>query len=148
MLYFLGRTHSIRSMCNFPGSVSQQQRFEMDQCYSSKFYSAKFTAQSFIQQTKKRTPSRHEGLRPQKRGLSPSWLALFISFISSAPPPPLPRAQPALCNLGIARKGACLSHRKFSLGFAVFPLFSFPRLFPFFVFSHRHLGLLFPVLPT
>lgn len=111
----LPRTHSVGRVCNFLGSVSQQQRFEMaDQCYSSEFHSAKFRAQSFIQQTRNRTPMRHEGLWPQRRGLNPCWLP----------------TEPAQCNLGLAPKGACLFHRKCSLRLAVFPLFPFPQAFP------------------
>lgn len=81
---FLGLT--VLGVCNLLGSsVSQQQRSEMaDQCYSSEFHSAKFRAQSFIQQTRNRTPMRHEGLWPQRRGLNPCWLP----------------TEPAQCNLG------------------------------------------------
>ena len=51
--------------------------------------------------------------RPQKRGLNPSWLPLFIHFYLPRLPNPTP--QLPICKLGLARKGACLFHLRFSL---------------------------------
>ena len=59
---------SVGGMCNFLGSVSPQQKFEMaDQCYSL------VTAQLYLK--------KQRIVQPQ--GLNPSWLPLFIRFVSS-----------------------------------------------------------------
>ena len=64
-------------MCNFLGSVSQQQRFKTaDQCYSS------VTAQSFIWQRIVHPWGVKVG-KSQRRGLNPPWLPLFIGSVSS-----------------------------------------------------------------
>ena len=81
-------TRDVRGVCNFLGSVSPQQRFEMaDQCYSS------VTAQSFIWQAKESTPSRCEGGLTPKETLSSVLASSFYSFVSSSP-------EPVLCKSG------------------------------------------------
>ena len=91
-------------VCNFLGSVLQQQKFEvMDRpCYSS------VSQFSFIWQAKENTPSRCEGGLTQKtqREAPGSILApLFICFFY----PP----EPALCKLGWP--GRCLFYLRLSL---------------------------------
>ena len=121
--------------CNFLSSVLPQQRFEMmDQCYSL------VTAQSFIWQAKVSTPSRREGWQPQRWGLNPSWLP---SFVHLSPP-----HWACPMQIGLAKKGVCLFHPKFSLWSAGFLLFCFPGLSLSLSFRYRHFGLLFPILTT
>ena len=95
--------------------------------YSSEFYS----------QAKDSTSLRHEGgpRVAQRRGLNLSWLPPFIHLSSPC------RACPM--QIGLAKKGVCLFHLSFSLRSADFLLLHFRGLFLFFVFLHRHFGLLF-----
>ena len=70
---------------------------------------------------------------PQKRGLSPSQVPLFIRFVSSFAAPPSPPAQPGCpMQTGPARKGTYLFHLRVSLWSWNLPLFYFHGLFPFF----------------
>ena len=113
--------NNVGGVCNFLGSVSLQQRFEMvDQCYSS------VAAQSFIWQTKESTPLRCEG-RPTTKERPQSVLASSFNVFCL-----LPRACPM--QIGLAQKGVCLFYQKFSLWSADFLLFHFDGLFPSFVF--------------
>ena len=119
-------------MYNFLSSVSPQQTFEMaSQCYSS------VTAQSFVQQAKER------GVRvdpPKRRGLSPSWLPLFVRFVSSP-------TWACPLQIGLARRAVC-----FTWGSHLAPWVFFCSIFMnFFLslsFCHRHFGLIFPILNT
>ena len=118
---------------SFPQSVSPQQRFEMvDQCYRS-------VTVRFIQQAKDSTPLRHKGvLNPKGERLNPSWLPHFIHL---SPPS---WAYPM--QIGLAKKGTCLFHLKFSLWSMDFLLFhcSIFRGFSLSLsFSHCHFWLLF-----
>ena len=64
----------VGGVCNFLGSVSLQQRFEMvDQCYTSVL----FGKQRIVH------PSRMRVGRPERGELNPSWFPLFICFVSS-----------------------------------------------------------------
>ena len=82
--------------------------------------------------------------RPQRRGLNPSCHPLFIHFVSTPHPRcPPSNPEPALCKLGLARKGAWLFYRWF-LRWS-----SDVSFIPFFVgfslslsFSYCHFGLL------
>ena len=55
-------------------------------------------------------------------------LGFLCLYVLSLPPWACPM------QIGLAKKGVCLFHLKFSLRSADFLLFCFPRLFPFFVF--------------
>jgi hypothetical protein len=78
---------SVGEMCNFLGSVSSQQKFEMaDQCYSF------VTAQFYSEKQRIVHPRAVRAGDLQRRGLNPSWLPPFISL---SPPNP----EPALCKL-------------------------------------------------
>ena len=73
-------TRNVRGMCNFLGSVSPQQRFEMaDWCYSS------VTAQSFIRQAKESTPWKREGRLTPKERTQSVLLSSFYTFVSLPP---------------------------------------------------------------
>ena len=86
-------TRYVGGVCNFLGSVLPQQRFEMaDQCYSS------VTAQSFIQQAKESTPSRHED-RPTWKERPQSGLASSFYMFCLLPPISCPM------QVGLAKKG-------------------------------------------
>ena len=136
----LNLSHGTRyfgEMCNFFGSVSLQQKFEaMDQCYSS------VTAQSFIQQAKESTPSRHED-RPTGKERPQSGLASSFYMFCLLPPISCPM------QVGLAKKGAYVFHLNFSLRkkwiffCSIFAGFSLSLYF-----SHCHFGLLFPILTT
>ena len=118
----------VRGVYNFLGSVSLQQRFEIeDQCYSS------VIAQEFF--------SANKGMRvgqPQRWGLNLSFLLLYICLLPSLS---LPYARWA------SQGGACFFHLKFSLQSTDFLLFHFCSLFCLSL-SHHHFGILFPILTT
>ena len=86
-------------------------------------------------------PKRPKEKRERKREReTPGPLApLFICF--SFPPP-----GPALCKLGYQE--CCLFYLRSSRQASDLPLFYFSGLFPSLSFSHRHSGLLFPILTT
>ena len=70
--------------------------------------------------------------RPESGSFLRSQLFLassFYSFVSFPTPPTSP--PPALCKLGLARKGACLFHLRFSLRSADFSFVPFSWAFPF-----------------
>ena len=128
----------VTGVCNFLGSVSLQQRFETaDQCYSS------VTVQSFIRQVKVHPQGVRAGW-PQRRGLNPTWLRLFIHFASFLLSLPV--------QIGLAKKGACSFHLKFSLQIFSALWISFCSIFvgfsPSSSFSHHHFGLFLPILTT
>ena len=76
-------------MCNFLGSVSQQQRFKtVDQCYSSEFYLAKDS-----------TPSRHEGGKIPKERPRSTLASSFYRFCLL--PPSMPYAHSAIQEAGL-----------------------------------------------
>ena len=125
----------VLGVCNSLSSVSLQQRFEMvDQCYSlvtTQFY---FGKQRIIHPWGVRAgwPKKE---RPQ------SILASSFQTFLSAPHWACPM------QTGLAKKGACLFHLKFSLQSMDFLLFHFCRLFSL-SFSHRQFRLFFPILTT
>ena len=115
----------VTGVCNFLGSVSLQQRFEMaDQCYSS------VTVQSFIRQVKESTPSRREGgLTPKERPQS-NLASSFYTFC-------LLLAEPACANWASQEGGMFVSPEVLTADFLSsvdFLLFHFCGFFPFFVF--------------
>ena len=74
-------------------------------------------------------------------GREREWLG--PSFYMFSPP------RPALCKVGSARTAALPEVLTPVLApFFDLPLFYFHRLSPSLSFSHRHFGLLFPILPT
>ena len=84
---------SVGGMCNFLGSVSPQQKFEMaDQCYSL------VTAQLYLEKQRVVHPRVVSAGCLQRRDLNPSWLPPFI-YLSP------PHLEPALCKLGWPRRG-------------------------------------------
>ena len=103
-----------------------------DQCYSSMLHL------SFIYKTMENISLRREGMPTQKmwRGERDPWPSdsSFYMFFSS----------PWACS---SQEG-CLFHLRFSLWSLDLPLFYFCGLFPSLSFSHRHFGLLFPILTT
>ena len=118
-------TRYVLGVCNFLGSVSLEQRFDMvGQCYSL------VTAQSFIPQAKESTPLRCEG-GPTPKERSQSVLAssvyMFVSSLLSLP------------YVNWASLEGCLFYLRFSLtlvlwfSFVPFSWFFF-FFFPLFVF--------------
>ena len=83
---------------------------------------------------------RHEGRPTQKR--PQSILASFFLYVCLLP------TTPWACPMqtGLAKKGVCLFHLKFSLWSSDLPLFHFCRLLPSLSFSHWCFQLLFPSL--
>ena len=122
-----------QEVCNFLGSVSPQQRFEMaDRCYSP------VTAQFYLASKGYYTLEVWGQAHP--RGGAPVVLASsFYAFVS-----PLPWACPI--QIGLAEKGVCF----FTWSSHSCPQISFCSIFAGFSlslsFSHHHLGLLFPIL--
>ena len=126
---------SVKGVCNFLGSVSPLVRFEMaGQCYSC--YSL-----VLFGKWRRESPWRMRAGRPQRRGLSLSWLPPVICL------PPV-HLELALCKLGWPRRGhICLiwsSHSSPWIFFcSIFKVFSLSLSF-----SHHPFGLLFAILTT
>ena len=115
---------------------SKNLKQRIDQCYSS------MLQLSSIGQAKEKTSSRSEGGLTQKTKEKPSPPTQFgSSFYVFSPP-----SESALCNW--ASREGCFFDLRSSLLSSDLPLFYFPRLFPSLSFSHRHYGLLFPILTT
>ena len=115
---------------------------QTNQCYSSILFrrqqenpSSKCGGMSTQRREEKRVEEcASVGKRERASPLAP----LFICF-------PLPLGLPCA---NWASQECCLFSLKSSLQSSDLPLFYFRRLFPSLSFSHRHFGLLFPVLPT
>ena len=85
----------------------------------------------------KRRAPQHSSERERERAL---WLHFLCFFL-----PP----RPALCKLGLVRIAVLPEVLTRVLGPSLdLPLFYFRGLFPSLSFSHRHSGLLFPILTT
>ena len=117
----------------------------MDQCYSSwmgQHYSSMLQL-SFIQKVKENTSLRQEGMPTQKteekRG--PPRPILASLFMFSHLPLGLPYVNWAI-------QECCLFYPRSSLWSSDLPVFYFCGIFPSLSFSHRHSGLLFPILTT
>ena len=99
------------------------------------------TAQFYLENSRKLHPRGVRACQPKdaKRNKSPAPLApLFICFFL---PPGLP-------YVNWASQECCLLYLRSSLRSADLPLFCFRGLFPSLSFSHRHFGLLLPILTT
>ena len=81
--------------------------------------------------TRRRAPQ-HAGKREREVALAPLFICLSLPG-------------PVLCKLGQPR---VLFYQRSSLWSSDLLLFYFRGLFPSLSFSHRHFGLLFPMLPT
>ena len=123
-------TIDVRGVCNFLGSVLPQQKFEVTD--------GSVLQLSFIWQAKENTSSRHEGGPTQTiwREQKPNFGSCF--YVCS-PSPDLPYAN-------WASQEGCLFYLRSSIRSSDLPLFYFHWLFPSLSFSHRHSGLLFPIL--
>ena len=138
--------------CNFLGSVSSQQKFEeMGQHYSLRtdrvtalkqisvtalFYSEK--RKIYPQDVRAYLTKRCKEERERERDpgpLAPLFICLFLLLLG-------------LPYVNWASQECFLFYLRSSLWSSDFPLFYFRRLFPSLCFSHRHCGLLFPILTT
>ena len=125
----------VREVCNFLGSVSLKQKFEV--------MGGPVLQLSFIWQSKENTSSRVERRPTQKRWrderessiLAPLFMCFFLLLLS-------------LLWVNWASQEGCSLHLRFSLRSSDLPLFYFHGLFPSLSFSHCHSGLLFPILTT
>ena len=139
-------------MCNFLGSVSPQQKFEvMDKpCYSSVLFGKqrkihpRGVRACWPKSREEKRERERKSERPcaQGRERAPPFGSSFYMFFLT-PPPPL-----SLPYVNWASQECCLFYLRSSLRSSDLPLFYFRRLFPCLSFSHRHSGLLFPILPT
>ena len=122
-----------QGVCNFLGSVWPQQKFEA--------LAGPALQLSFIGKQRKIHPPGVKAGQPKRLKRSPqlNFISSFYVFFS----PPL---EPAPLNW--ASQEGCLFYLRFSLQSSDLPLFYFRRLFPSLSFSHRHFGLLFPILAT
>ena len=138
-LYWFCLTGNVGGVCNFPGSVSLQQKLEvMDR---------PVLQLSFIWQAQENASLRHEGGPTQKtRGeeknpphpcsiLAPLFICFFL----------LPLI---LLYANWASQEGCLFYPRLSLWSSNLPLFYFRGLFPSLSFGHHHSGLLYPILTT
>ena len=116
--------HCVGGLCDFLGSVSLQQKFEVTDgpelqlSYSSVLFGKQ----------RKNTSSRHEGGPTKKKereeigSIFGSSLYIYFFFL----PPSLPYVY-------LASQEGCLFHLRFSVRFLDLLLFYFHGLFPFFV---------------
>ena len=128
-------TVDVRGVCNFFSSVLPQQKFEAPD--------RPVLQLSFIWQAKENTSSRWEGGTTQKTKRKESGgpvLAIFLNIFFL-----LPQNLPYVN--WVSQEGS-LFHLRLSLQSLHLPLFCFCGLFPSLSFSHRHFGLLFPILTT
>ena len=127
---------SVGEMCNFLGSVSSQQKFEMaDQCYSF------VTAQFYSEKQRIVHPRAVRAGDLQRRGLNPSWLAPFMCFST-------PHLELALCKLGWPRRGCvCFTQGSHSV-LCIFCCSVFAGFSLSLSFSHHYFGLLLHFLTT
>ena len=119
----------VREVCNFLGSVSLQQKFEMaDQCYSSVLFG-------------KQRKIHPLGLRvgQPERGLPLNFGSSFYMFFL------LPLTLP---YVNWASQEGCLFHLSFSLSSWTFPCSIFAGFLLSLSFSHHYFGFLFPILTT
>ena len=124
-------TRHVREVCNFLGSVSLQQRFEMaDPCYSS------VTAQFYLASKGKYILEAWE--RPTQKRERPSLGSSFYMFFL------LPLSLP---YLNWASQESSLFHLSHS-GPRIFFCSICAGFFLSLSLSHRHLGLFFPILAT
>ena len=146
----------VRGVCDFLGSVSSQQKFEVTdikalgqtvlQLLDRSLLQLLVTAQLYLENKGKYT-SRREGMLTQKtwreeweRERDPQpFGSSFYMFFSS----PL-----GLPYVNWASQECCLFSLRSSPRSSDLPLFYFHGLFPSLSFSHRHSGLLFPILTT
>ena len=128
-------TVDVGGVCNFLGSVSPQQKFEVT--YDWYYSSVLFGKQRKIQPWGMMAGHPKDRKRREARGSI--LVPLFIYFFFFSPPP-----DPALCKL--VWPGGCLSYLRSSLWFLDLPVFCFHGLFPSLSFSHRYYGLLVPIL--
>ena len=135
-LFPLLATVMCQEVCNFLGSVSPQQRFEMvDRCYS-------FVTAQFYLASKGYYALEVWGQADPKGETSIVLASSFYTFVSSLP-------WACSIQIGLAKKEVCFfftwsSHSHLWIFFcSVFAGFSLSLSF-----SHRHFGLLFPILTT
>ena len=127
---------SVGEMCDFLGSVSSQQKFEMaDQCYSF------VTAQFYSEKQRIVHPRAVRAGDLQRRGLNPSWLAPFMCFST-------PHLELALCKLGWPRRGCvCFTQGSHSV-LCIFCCSVFAGFSLSLSFSHHYFRLLLHFLTT
>ena len=141
---FLGMTSKhrpqiVRGVCNFLGSVSPQRKSE---AIDRVVLQLSFIRKSKGQYTLDSTPSRSEARPTQKtreerpQSFQASSFYTFVSSLLSLP------------YVNWASQEGCLFYLRSSLQSWDLPLFYFHELFPSLSFSHRHFGLLFPILTT
>ena len=136
-IYWTYTVEIVRAMRHFLGSVLLQQAMNLkqwtDQCYSSLL----FGKQRKIHPRGMRAgrPKRREEKRSPQLNFGSSFYVFF------SPPPRLP------C-VNWASQESCLFYWRSSLWSSDLPLFYIHGLFPSLSFSHRHSGLLFPILTT
>ena len=98
------------------------------------------TAHFYLENNRKIHPRSVRACRPKDAGTSPRRFgSSFYMFF----PSPL-----GLRYVNWARQECCLFYLRSSLQSSDLPLFYFLRLFPSLSLSHRHFGLLFPILTT
>ena len=155
--------YPVKEVCNFLGSVSAQQKFERMACQAlgqisvtaqlcledKGHYILKAGEHADPKDVKRREreserectrDSRRAGEK-ESRGVGERPLALWLLFLCFFLPLGLP-------YVNWASQKCCLFCLRSSLWSLDLPLFYFHRLFPFLSFSHRHSGLLFPILTT
>ena len=127
----------VREVCNFLGSVSLQQKFEVMAGPALQRLDGPVLQLSFIQKIRENTSLRHDGMPTQqmeeKRGPCPNFDSSFYMFFL------LPLGLPFVNQ---ASQECCLFYLRSSLQPSDLPLFYFCRFSPSLSFSHCHSGLL------
>ena len=142
-IYIGQATIDVEGMCNFLGSVSPWKNLKWWTSVAARLQL------SFIWQTKENISSRHEGMLTQRReeknapacGRERDPWPFGSSFYMFSLPLGLP-------SVSWASQECCLFYPRSSLRSSGLPLFYFCGVFPSLSFSHRHSGLLFPILTT
>ena len=129
---------SVRGVCNFLGSVSWQQKFEV---MDGPVLQVHVTAQFYLESKGKYSFQAWGHANPKNRREAPRpnfGPSVYIFFL-------LPLSLP---YVNWASQEGCLFYLWFSLQSSDLPFFFFPRLSPSLSFNHRHSWLLFPILTT
>ena len=141
----------VSGVCNFLGSVSSQQKFEVtdvkalcvSQLSDRSVLQLRVTAQFYLENKGKYILKTWGHANPKDARIRERAPALWLLFLHVFIPSPV-----GLLYVNWASQVCCLFYLRSSLWSPDLPLFYFWGLFPVLSFSHCQSGLLFPILTT